>query len=170
MVQMDNSGFYLHASSVEISGKALIFLGHSTAGKSTIAGILSKKYPIISDDKIFVSKKKNIWMIKNGDDVSFSSGEKNFSFSTNVSFPILSFVRIFKSNSNKISEIGQSLLCKYIIDAVFEVNNQRNIEDINVRKKWFSLSAELSRENSGWNFDFIKNDKILTIIEKTFEK
>ncbi len=167
---MDNSCFYLHASSIEISGKALIFLGHSTAGKSTIAGILSKKYPIISDDKIFVFKKKNIWMIRNGDDGDFLSGRNDLSFSTNVFFPVMSFVRIFKSNGNKINKIEQSLLCKYLIDAVFEVDNQRNIKDINVRKKWFSLSAELSRESRGWEFEFIKNDKILTIIEKTFEK
>lgn len=159
--------FFLHASSIEVSEKALIFLGHSSAGKSTIAKLLSKKYPLISDDKIYVYRKNNTWKIKDGDDKWFSQEERR---EASNSFPILAFVRIFKSNNNSIGRIKKSLLCKHLIDAVFEVDNQRNVENINIRKKWFHLTSDLAKKNQGWYFYFNKKFSIIKIIEETFEK
>jgi hypothetical protein len=41
----------LHASAVEVSGKAVLFCGPSGAGKSTISAALTRRgYPLISDD------------------------------------------------------------------------------------------------------------------------
>ncbi|MBO0718286.1 MAG: AAA family ATPase, partial [Rhizobiales bacterium] len=41
----------LHASAVEVNGKAMVFCGHSGAGKSTIAAALAKRgYRLITDD------------------------------------------------------------------------------------------------------------------------
>ncbi|MEI9992439.1 MAG: hypothetical protein WDM86_20695 [Rhizomicrobium sp.] len=41
----------LHASAVEVGGKAILFCGPSGAGKSTLAAALNKRgYPLISDD------------------------------------------------------------------------------------------------------------------------
>ncbi|MDO8269576.1 MAG: hypothetical protein Q7T54_02795 [Candidatus Levybacteria bacterium] len=51
-----NNGFGIHASAVEIQGKAYIFLGKSGAGKSTISQFLGKKFRILSDDLIFIRK------------------------------------------------------------------------------------------------------------------
>jgi len=45
-----NKGFVLHSSGVSVGGNAFLFLGHSGAGKSTAARLLSKYYPQIADD------------------------------------------------------------------------------------------------------------------------
>lgn len=49
-------GFFFHASASYINGQAVLFLGHSGAGKSTITSLLSKKYKIVADDRIFIKK------------------------------------------------------------------------------------------------------------------
>lgn len=40
----------LHASSIESSGKAILFMGASGSGKSTLSGFLNKKYNFITED------------------------------------------------------------------------------------------------------------------------
>jgi len=52
-----HNGFILHASSVKIGGKLLIFCGNSGGGKSTIVKLLKSGTPI-SDDHILVRKRK----------------------------------------------------------------------------------------------------------------
>jgi MoaA/NifB/PqqE/SkfB family radical SAM enzyme len=50
----DRAGGYLHAAGVILENKGLIFVGHSGAGKSTIAAMLKGKAEILCDDRIIV--------------------------------------------------------------------------------------------------------------------
>ena len=50
-------GLFLHASAVVIDGGACLFLGHSTAGKSTIARLLGKDYPVLADDSVYAVRR-----------------------------------------------------------------------------------------------------------------
>ena len=43
-------GFAIHSSTIEVDGKAYLFLGPSGAGKSTIAELLYRKYRVLNDD------------------------------------------------------------------------------------------------------------------------
>ena len=45
-------GLFLHASAVVVAGGAVLFLGHSTAGKSTIARILGQSFSILADEAV----------------------------------------------------------------------------------------------------------------------
>lgn len=58
-----NSGFILHASANIINNKAVIFLGRSGAGKSTIARLLRDSYPIIADDNIIIRYIKGTYYV-----------------------------------------------------------------------------------------------------------
>lgn len=165
-----NNGFMLHASSVNIKDKAIVFLGHSTSGKSTIAQLLSRQFPLISDDKIIMFKSDGKWFVKSGDEErKFLEYKKKIPFVSGC-FPILSFIRIYKSENNNMHKIESNVLCKSLIDAVFEVDNQRSINNTGLRKHWFRLSAELARNIQGWHFYFKKESNIIRIINKTFEK
>lgn len=50
-----NYGFLFHASASYINGKAVIFLGSSGAGKSTIITLLQKKFKPLGDDSIVIT-------------------------------------------------------------------------------------------------------------------
>lgn len=50
------SGCYLHSDGINMDGRGLLFVGHSGAGKSTIATILQHKAEILCDDRMIVRK------------------------------------------------------------------------------------------------------------------
>ncbi len=57
----------LHASSVAIDGKAIAFVGHSTAGKSTLAaGMASAGASILADDITALTEDKDVVLVQPG--------------------------------------------------------------------------------------------------------
>jgi MoaA/NifB/PqqE/SkfB family radical SAM enzyme len=50
----DRQGCYLHSCGVNFEGKGLLFVGHSEAGKSTMATMLKGKAEILCDDRIII--------------------------------------------------------------------------------------------------------------------
>lgn len=50
----DRGGFILHSCGIKFDAKGLLFVGHSGAGKSTIARLLEDKSEILCDDRIIV--------------------------------------------------------------------------------------------------------------------
>jgi len=53
-VLADRGGCYLHSAGVILEDKGLLFVGHSDAGKSTMATMLKGKVEILCDDRIIV--------------------------------------------------------------------------------------------------------------------
>jgi hypothetical protein len=52
----DRQGFYLHSCGVNFQGKGFLFVGHSEAGKSTLATRLKGNAEILCDDRIIIRK------------------------------------------------------------------------------------------------------------------
>lgn len=167
---LQKNGVYVHASSVSVSGRALLFLGHSTAGKSTISQLLKKKYPLIADDKVLISK-----ALKNGWHVRDASGK--FRGIAWTEYPLgrkkyllFAVIRIFKGRNIQIHPLTKKETCKYFLDAIFENDFQRNLDDLEVKKTWFKLAAAISRDIEGWHLTFPKNRSIIQKINDNFEK
>lgn len=55
-VLADREGCYLHAAGAILAGRGLLFVGHSEAGKSTMATMLKGQAEILCDDRIVVRK------------------------------------------------------------------------------------------------------------------
>lgn len=165
------NGACLHASAVNVSGKALIFLGHSTAGKSTISRLLAERYPIIADDKVFVFQvKKGGWMICDGsDNFPLVKGKEN-PLANQEKFPLLNVLRIFKAELKDITPASPILTCKYLVDAIFEVDRQRKQKDLGVIKKWFGVAAKISRQINGYRLTFPKDKSIINVIHDVFDE
>jgi len=163
-------GLYLHASSVHINGQALLFLGHSTAGKSTISQLLSKRYTIIADDTVWLSKRNYEWVVHD-ESIRFQFQENNSKPADSFkAFPLLALIRIYKSDTMDIQPISPKAACSHLIDAVFEVDSQRKQMDITVKKKWFSMLADISNRIQGWHLTFKKDISIINLINEIFDK
>jgi len=59
----DRQGCYMHSDGVDMDGRGLLFVGHSGAGKSTIALQLQDKAKILCDDRMIVRKRDHGWRI-----------------------------------------------------------------------------------------------------------
>lgn len=161
---------YLHASSVNVSGQALLFLGHSTAGKSTISKLLSERYPVIADDKVWVCQNsEKRWMVSGVFD-NLCIGKGNGCLVGSRQYPLHAVLRIFKSNTVQINPVSQVNTCKYLMDAVFEITFQSEVRDLKVRKYWFEVVAEISRNTQGWRLTFPKDTSIIKNIYSVFEE
>lgn len=55
-VLADREGAFFHSSAVVLNGKGILFVGHSEAGKSTMARMLESHAQILCDDRIIVRK------------------------------------------------------------------------------------------------------------------
>jgi len=54
-------GFILHASSVKLHNKAILFLGKEGAGKSTAALLLQPAFTVLADDSVVIKKKNDTY-------------------------------------------------------------------------------------------------------------
>jgi hypothetical protein len=52
----ERSGCYLHSDGINMDGTGFLFVGHSGAGKSTIATLLQDKAEILCDDRMIIRK------------------------------------------------------------------------------------------------------------------
>jgi energy-coupling factor transporter ATP-binding protein EcfA2 len=164
-------GVYLHASAVNVSEKALLFLGHSTSGKSTISRLLSERYPIIADDKVRVfQKKNNDWLVCDGGNGYLLKKENTHSVSDQKKYPLLAILRIFKSRTMKINSLSHRETCRHLVDAVFEVDNQRKEKNLEIIKQWFLSLAEISKKIEGWHLTFKKDKSIIDLVHDNFEE
>lgn len=160
----------LHASSVEVAGKALVFLGHSSSGKSTIGRLLSARYPLIADDKVSVRKGKGgAWLIKKGSDGFLQSKEALRSAQRWKSYPLLAVVRIYKSQTLGMKPLSPKAICRHLLDAVFEIDIQRKRAAPEDRKEWFFQVAALAKETKGFSLTFKKDKSIVTFVRKLFD-
>lgn len=165
---LQQKGLYLHASSIVISGQAILFLGHSTAGKSTISHLLSEVYSVISDDKVLLIEDNGRWMAQ-GVIEEFQPGKGKTSKLGEGPFPLLAFMRIYKSTHTHLKPISPQEACKYLLDAIFEIDFQRQVKDITVKKKWFMNAADISRKVKGWGLTFKKDKSTIKLICSFFE-
>ncbi|MBN1255264.1 MAG: hypothetical protein JXA50_08330 [Deltaproteobacteria bacterium] len=55
-VLAEREGCYIHASGLVLNGKGLLFVGHSSAGKSTMAMMLKDQAKILCDDRMIVRR------------------------------------------------------------------------------------------------------------------
>jgi hypothetical protein len=58
-----NNGCVIHGSAVHVKGKAYLFLGKSTAGKSTIVRLLKDAYTPIADDLVFIRQVQKKYLV-----------------------------------------------------------------------------------------------------------
>ena len=170
MRRADQKGLCLHASAVNVAGKALLFLGYSTSGKSTISRLLSERYPVIADDRVWVFKNKGFWLIQNGSNYFSTKDKKTNIAGEKNKYPLLAIVRIFKSKTLEVEPLSAKKACRYLMDAVFEIDFQRRQKDFETKKKWFSAAAEISKIIAGWRLTFKKDKSIIKKIHETFEE
>jgi len=188
---MDNifksDGLFLHASSVVIDGRALLFLGHSTAGKSTIARLLSQQVLVLADDSVFAYRgSDHLWRVLDG---GFRFGESDLSDWQNSirrrteageGVPLAGCLRLHKAEALRIEPLPPLETARCLMDAVMEIDLQRKSgrlrreeehradalqRERNLRHFWFRQVSDMARTIPGWNLWFSPNPDVSDLLE-----
>lgn len=150
-----NSGIVLHASAISLKKRAYVFLGHSGAGKSTIATLSEKYYsaPILADNQIFIKEVKNKYFL-----YPFPFGSYLASESRPISkYPLGAVCFLKKGKSHKVDIITTAKKFLY-----FKKHSQAHIPLAQSKKAHYSASFNLRL------FQFISSAKIyqITFVKK----
>jgi len=108
-------GTLLHACGIMLGGKGVLFVGHSGAGKSTMARLLRDEanISILSDDRIIVRKKEGVfWMYGTP-----WHGEEEFASPEGYPLDKIYFIKHAQSNeirgTNAIEATSRLLTCSF---------------------------------------------------------
>lgn len=101
-VLSDRSGCYIHASGMIINGQGVLFVGHSSAGKSTISKMLMADAELLCDDRIILRQQKDGFRIYG----TWSHGELPFVSPNNAPLAALFFLE--KAKTNRIIPLSPS--------------------------------------------------------------
>lgn len=151
-----NGGCVFHASALAIQGKAYIFLGDSTAGKSTIVRLSKDIFRPIADDLIIIKKIKTKYFLYTAPFIEKQWWIKK----ENKEYELKNVFFIYKGKRSFIKKIVDSIqILNLLLDQVLITkDNEKKII------KWISFF--INNEVDFYNLTFRKNKKDL---EKIFE-
>ena len=178
-------GFFLHASAVVADGGAVLFLGHSTAGKSTMARRLGTRCPVLADDAVHVTRwGQSEWRVVDGsfrfeEDCRPEDWPRELSRRASEGAVRLSgCYRLHKAPDLRVEPMEPIELARHLLDAVMEMDLQRKAGRgtgavasavLQMRKRWFGEAADIARQVPGWHLWFDKETEAGRILHRMEE-
>lgn len=166
-------GLFLHASAVVVDGGAVLFLGHSTAGKSTLARMLAATFPVLADDAVFAARdSQGKWRVVEGGfrfedgDIGRRLGDILRRIEGGGGILVRGCFRLQKAETIKVEPASPWQVARFLTDAAIEVDLQRkagksqakNTRKIReMRRRWFHWVADIARTSPGGTLFFAKN-------------
>ena len=160
-------GILIHSAAVKTERGALLFLGHSKAGKSTICNLLSDRYETIGDDMAHVEYRDGVgWVV--GTLSSYMDQRDSTHARTHRSIPpttpIFAIMRIYQNPRIEATPMPPSKLCFHLTNAIVEGVGQSPSHSVFSALRWFHVIARMGREIQGWHLQFPKNHETLPYI------
>lgn len=142
----------VHASSVRVNGGALLFLGPSEAGKSTICRLLSGFTQLVADDVAYLAPGvSGEWEIfdTNGYESSLSRDQ----IFARDRVPLRAIFRLCQASQPRIQRIDELELCHHMTTAFFEagISSRGNTR---AKKLAFSQLSTIVRSIPGYRLHF----------------
>mgnify|MGYP000937092959 CR=1 FL=1 len=155
-------GLLLHAVAVKAPAGALLLLGHSGAGKSTLGRLLSKRFPVLADDNIYLAQSRlnQRWYITDARRLQ----DKSSPFT-----PLLGLIRTYQAQKAQLVPVSGTQACRYLLDAVFEIESMRYAEE-RQQRIWFADVAEVARSCPAWRLSATLQAETPALVWDCFKK
>lgn len=154
-VLADREGCLFHSSGINLSGKGLLFTGHSEAGKSTMVKMLKDRAEILCDDRIIVRRGKGGFRIHG----TWNHGE--IPIVSDNSAPLKAILLLEKAEENRVELINDRIqVISRLIACVI-----KPLGTADWWKKTFSFIENLIREVPCYCLKFDKSGKVVNLME-----
>lgn len=144
----------VHASAVCVDGSALIFLGPSKAGKSTICRLLSRHATPWADDKLYlISQANGEWSVASADNRNLGKPPSGQEDSSLECVPLKAIFRLYQALEPHLERISEIETCCHLAKAFFELSRQQRW-DIKIKRRAFASLATITRSVPGYRLYF----------------
>ncbi|MBN2005030.1 MAG: hypothetical protein JXA21_16850 [Anaerolineae bacterium] len=157
----------IHASSVFNDDGALIFLGPSGTGKTTMCGLLEHRMDVLTKDAIYLVSLFGSWQVVYGD-ANVQRGTKPVSIEEIMALPhapLRAIFRLYQSWEPSIERLEILETSRYLVDAFFEIIWQRD-EPFSVKAHAFANLAQVARSIPGYTFHFALSTYTLNALNR----
>jgi radical SAM protein with 4Fe4S-binding SPASM domain len=149
---------FLHSSGVIIDGNGLLFVGHSDAGKSTIATMLKAKAKILCDDRIIVRRSNKGFKVHG----TWSHGDLPEVSADSAPLKAIMFLKQAGDNLLKPVDDRQEMIRKVLSCLIRPLVTRDWLE------KMLDLVGDVVREVPCYNLYFDKSGKVVDLLSETF--
>jgi hypothetical protein len=159
----------VHASAVCTRDGALVFLGPSGTGKSTIAGMLESRAPLVAHDVVYLIpvQDNGKWFAADGGRRAYDGPLSREEAAALDALPLRAVVRLFQTTAApRLRPIGALAHCRYLTDALFEVAWQRDHDTLKKRTLFADLAA-VCRSTPGYEFYFDLSPRTLGMLNES---
>lgn len=144
----------IHASAMRLNGEALVFLGPSETGKSTVCRLLSDHGQFLADDRVhLVRLSGERWGVANADNGIRLERYAAMIGSISEQVPLHAIFRLHQAAATRLERVEPIVVCRYLVDALFEVEIHEP-PDVAARALAFAALAQVARTIPGYRLDF----------------
>ncbi len=156
----------VHASAAQANGGALIFLGPSGTGKSTICAMLSDYAPQMAADTVYlVPRPDGQWGVADGGRRAYEGPLSEEEAGALPTVPLRAILRLFQAPAPHLEPLAALKTCRYLTDALFEVAWQRGY-DVVTKKALFARLAAICRATPGYELHFDLSAATLRLLKE----
>lgn len=154
----------IHASAVLFGHKAVAFLGPSGTGKSTICQLLSHYTDPLAYDMVYLVPNESGIYVARADRRAAKGALSKQEAQCLKSEPLEAVVRLYQANTLLLQPISSILICRYLVNALFEIRRQR-LFNPHVKKMALADLANVARTIRGFELQFDTSHEVFPALE-----
>ncbi|MBN1891001.1 MAG: radical SAM protein [Thermoflexales bacterium] len=156
----------IHASAVSVGRQAMIFLGPSQSGKSTICRLLSTHCQPLADDKVYLIPRANgRWDVANADQRVFHGSLSVEQAMALEGIPLRAIFYLHKAAEPSVERLESVALGRYLTNALFELYWPQKYE-FGTKRALFASASAVARIVPGYHLYFNRSLETWDIINK----
>ncbi len=153
----------LHASAVQMNGGALIFLGPTKTGKTTVCKLLSAQAPRLADDVVRLIQANGAWETVDAGRRGHLEPLSEQEAAVLHGVPLRAILRLYQAPAPRLVRIDEVKMCYYLVDSFFDIVRQRDYA-LEVKRPVFANLAALARSIPGYEFYFDRSPQTLHVL------
>ena len=153
----------LHASAVQTKKGALIFLGPSGTGKSTVCLRLHPYVSPLADDKIHLVPQNGHWLVSDATKRNFQRALFSFEAKALKGVPLRAVFRLYQDSKSSVERLMPHQTCFHLANSFFDLFWQQNWE-VSYKKSVFTNLGNIARVIPGYSIRFNLSTDIRNLI------